>query len=99
MERHYLKVTVGFLLAACLLTACGARTEQPPAPAPEEPAASEPAKTPAPEKAPWDMLPGLDAAALKDTMPEEDYEARIHRTLLSGKTAKGEIVPLFDWKC
>lgn len=70
MERHYLKVTVGFLLAACLLTACGARTEQPPAPAPEESA-----ETPAPEETPRDMLPGLDAAALKDTMPEEDYEA------------------------
>lgn len=41
----------------------------------------------------------LGALARLAGVPEEDYEARIHRTLLSGKTAKGEIVPLFDWKC
>lgn len=28
----------------------------------------------------------------------DDCEARIHRTLLSGKTAKGAIVPLIDWE-
>ena len=42
------------------------------------------------------LLGALDRLA---GVPEEDYEARIHRTLLSGKNAKGEIVPLFDWKC
>ena len=41
----------------------------------------------------------MGALARLAGVPEEDYEARIHRTLLSGKTAKGEIVPLFDWKC
>lgn len=41
----------------------------------------------------------LGALARLAGVPEEDYEARSHRTLLSGKTAKGEIVPLFDWKC
>ena len=42
------------------------------------------------------LLGALDRLA---GVPEEDYEARIHRTLLSGKNAKGEIVPLFDWTC
>lgn len=41
----------------------------------------------------------LGALARLAGVPEDGYEARIHRTLLSGKTAKGEIVPLFDWKC
>lgn len=41
----------------------------------------------------------LGALAKLANVPEDGFEARIHRTLLSGKTAKGEIVPLFDWKC
>ena len=41
----------------------------------------------------------LGALAKQASVPEDGFEARIHRTLLSGKTAKGEIVPLFDWKC
>ena len=75
MERHYWKSAVSFLLAAFLLTACGARTEQSPSSVPEAPAASEPAEAPASEEALRDMLPGLDVSALKDTMPEADYNA------------------------
>ena len=64
------------LVTAFLLTACGARTEETPAPAPAEPEempASE--ESQAPGEAPRDMLPGLDVSALKTTMPEADYEA------------------------
>lgn len=64
------------LVTAFLLTACGARTEQTPAPAPAEPEempASE--ESQAPGEAPRDMLPDLDVSALKATMPEADYEA------------------------
>ena len=64
------------LVTAFLLTACGARTEETPAPAPAEPEempASE--ESQAPGEAPRDMLPDLDVSALKATMPEADYEA------------------------
>ena len=64
------------LVTAFLLTACGARTEETPAPAPAEPEempASE--ESQAPGEAPRDMLPDLDGSALKATMPEADYEA------------------------
>ena len=64
------------LVTAFLLTACGARTEETPAPAPAEPEempASEESQPPG--EAPRDMLPGLDVSALKATMPEADYEA------------------------
>ncbi len=64
------------LLAAFLLTACGARTEQTPAPAPAEPEEMPALEEPqASGEAPRDMLPDLDVSALKDTMPETDYEA------------------------
>lgn len=81
MKRHDLRSAVGFLLTACLLTACGARTEETPGQAPTEPAAPEvaeteaPEETPATEEVPRDMLPGLDIAALENTMPEEDCGA------------------------
>ena len=64
------------LVTAFLLTACGARTEETPAPAPAEPEempASE--ESQAPGEAPRDMLPDLDVSALKATMPGADYEA------------------------
>ena len=64
------------LVTAFLLTACGARTEETPAPAPAEPEempASE--ESQAPGEASRDMLPDLDVSALKATMPEADYEA------------------------
>lgn len=64
------------LVTAFLLTACGARTEETPAPAPAEPEempASE--ESQAPGEAPRDMLPDLGVSALKATMPEADYEA------------------------
>lgn len=64
------------LLAAFLLSACGARTEQTPAPAPAEPEEMPTSEeTQAPGEAPRDMLPELDSSALKATMPEADYEA------------------------
>ena len=64
------------LVTAFLLTACGARTEETPAPAPAEPGerpASE--ESQASGEAPREMLPDLDVSALKATMPEADYEA------------------------
>ena len=64
------------LVTAFLLTACGARTEETPAPAPAEPEempASE--ESQAPGEAPRDMLPDLDVSALKATISEADYEA------------------------
>ena len=67
MQRHYLRIAAGFLLAAFFLTACGAQGEQAPGPVPTE--------APAPEEATQDMLPGLDVSTLKETMPEGDYGA------------------------
>ena len=64
------------LVTAFLLTACGARTEETPAPAPAEPEemlASE--ESQAPGAAPRDMLPDLDVSAVNATMPGADYEA------------------------
>ena len=64
------------LVTAFLLTACGARTEETPAPAPAEPEEMPASEEPqAPGEAPRDMLPDLDVSALKATMPEADYEA------------------------
>lgn len=51
------------LLTACLLTACGTRTE------PVLSSVLSSAETPR------DMLPGLDTAALKAAMPQDDYGA------------------------
>lgn len=67
MRSRMFMAAVPALLAALLLTACGARTGQTPDPAP-----SDPAETTAEEQK---MLPDLDAAALNSTMPEEDYAA------------------------
>ena len=64
------------LVTAFLLTACGARTEETPAPAPAEPEEMPASEEPqASGEAPRDMLPDLDVSALKATMPEADYEA------------------------
>lgn len=64
------------LVTAFLLTACGARTEETPAPAPAEPEEMPASEEPqASGEAPRNMLPDLDVSALKATMPEADYEA------------------------
>ena len=76
MERRMLMAIVPALLAALLLTACGARTWKTPAPA----ETTAPAETPKREDSGetdtrLEMLPGLDAAALRNTLPEADYAA------------------------
>lgn len=69
------------LLAALVLTGCGARTELASEYAQPDPVETlEQAASPAPVELPAEepirnMLPNLDAAALKDTMPETDYAA------------------------
>lgn len=60
------------LLAALLLTACGARPEQTVVSEPEEPPEQVENIVEEPN---FEMLPGLVPAAFQDTMPEEDYAA------------------------
>ena len=76
MRRRFVHRTViSALLAALVLTGCAARTE------PSESASSDPAETleraasPAPVEPVRNMLPDLDASALKNTMPAETYAA------------------------
>lgn len=96
MRSRMFMAVVPALLAALLLTACGPRAEQTPAPA-ETTAPAETAAVP--------MLPGLDAAGLNSTMPEEDYAAfEAYLPVLEGeKTFRwvaGPYVgyPDYDWE-
>ena len=68
------KLAVGLLclLAVLLLTACGAQPGQPTDTVPEKPVEQMAPVTEAPS---FEMLPGFEAAAFADSMPEEDYTA------------------------
>lgn len=73
MKKQQILWAVLLALSACLLSACGTRPGQTSAPGEASASAEtggESAQVPA-----GDMLPGLDAAGLKATMPEADYEA------------------------
>lgn len=70
MRRRIWGLIVLTLLAALLLTACGVQTEQTIA---SEERIGDPEQAEAATKT--QMMPDLDATALKDTMPEEDYAA------------------------
>ena len=85
MQKYRVQLIVALLLAAYFLTSCGTQ----PASGSGSPASAstdvsapqavslEPVASGAesPEGPSVDLLPGLDDAALQDTMPEEDYEA------------------------
>ena len=76
MVKYHVRGVIALLLALCLLTACGAGAPETPDPVPEGPAETQvPEETPVPAEPSADLLPGLDDAALRDTMPEEDYQA------------------------
>ena len=76
MVKYHVRSVIALLLALCLLTACGAGAPETPDPVPEEPAETQvPEETPVPEEPSADLLPSLDDAALRDAMPEEDYQA------------------------
>lgn len=106
MGKRIWITALSVLLAALFLTACGARTEQTPAPAPAEaeetPAPEEPQ---APGEAPRNMLPDLDVSALKTTMPEEDYGAfEVYLPVLRGEQTFRWVAgpydgyPDYDWE-
>ncbi|MDD5932146.1 MAG: hypothetical protein PUC45_06830 [Oscillospiraceae bacterium] len=90
MQTHRFRAMVHILLAACLLTACGAKTTSSAQPSstgasassteasPVSPEASLEAADPAadpPADVPLDLLPELDVSALRSTMSEEDSAA------------------------
>lgn len=79
MKKRWI-LGAGLLALACILTACGAQTEQgadseePPVETEQEAVSTggEPAAT---GGTALDMLPGLDVSGLKAAMPEADYRA------------------------
>ena len=85
MQKYRVQLIVALLLAAYFLTSCGTQPASGPGSPPSASTdVSEPQAVPlqqvasgaeSPEGPSVDLLPGLDDAALQDTMPEEDYEA------------------------
>ena len=83
MERGKCAVILPCLLAALMLTACGAQSERPVTSEPET--LPEQAETIA-EEPKFAVLPGFEAAMFAESMPEEDYAAfSAYLPVLSGK--------------